>query len=114
MEAEKWCCSFFLALTGFGEKRPPVEGLHGRVKPEAERQEAAEVAVAAARLLAVELRLDAEGTQPGAREALHAVAFALEESKFPRGVFHALPLLHRHTSQVAPPAGQTAVLQPPA
>lgn len=68
--------------------------------PEAERQKVAEVAVAAVRLLAVELQLDAERTQPVGRaalERLHAVALTFEESKFPRGVLHALPLLHKHT-----------------
>lgn len=73
-----------VALTLLGEEGLPVEGFHHRV-PEAERQEVAEVALAAAGPLAVELRLDAEGTQPTGRaalEALHAVAFTFEESKF--------------------------------
>lgn len=69
-------------LTLFGEKGLPVEGLHHRV-PEAQWQKVAEVAVTAVRLLAVELRLDAEGTQATGRaalERLHAVAFTFEES----------------------------------
>lgn len=84
-------------LTLLGEERLFVERPH-HGGSQVLRSEVAEVAVTAVGVLIVQLRLDAERTLTSSHAPLDVLSsspfvLTFEESKFPRGVLHALPLL---------------------
>lgn len=90
-------------LTLFGEEGLVIEWPHqGRVQ--IKWQEVLKVTVAAAGLLMVQLRLDADWPLMARRAPLDlsanpSIILTLEKSKLPSSVLHTLPLLHEHQGQ---------------